>query len=212
MLIGYLTTLCSVVVGFIFCFRKGKPLHIKLFPIYSLISIIQMLSAYTIGKTAASYIMNFFPLFEFGIFAFFFVQVLKTTRIKIIVLLSGIILALDFLGISITADSFTAINIGNVYLLESALLLVPCIMYFKELFTAKSTVILSTDPTFWIATGILILSACSIPVSLFFYLKNLEINQDPSLDNSLRRIYFFLYAIMCALFVKSFLCRTRTLE
>lgn len=81
--------------------------------------------------------------------------------------------------------------------LESAILLIPSVLYFVELIKSPPTLQLNREPSFWISTGILFFVIIITPFTLILPIIPFEIRQ--TLD-------FLGYLILIALFIKAVIC------
>jgi hypothetical protein len=89
---------------------------------------------------------------------------------------------------------------GTFFFFESAFLLLPCLVYFYDLFITASLRPLKDQPSFWVMTGMLFLNACSIP------LISLEM-----LGNSAKPYFtlnYVLYIVLFILIIRAYLCPT----
>ena len=110
-------------------------------------------------------IYNLFVGFELVYLAYFLTRVIDALWVKRLVwLLVG--LNLGFQLIYLVKTDFHKFNVRAV-LLESVILIVPCLVYFREIFLTKRAVNLLREPSFWMVTGILFYTFLKIPVVLF---------------------------------------------
>jgi hypothetical protein len=91
--------------------------------------------------------------------------------------------------------------------LECVIIMIPCLVYFRELFTAKEVINLFTEPSFWLVTGIFFYLATVFPLFIAEpYLKEAGFLQ---VRKSLYSINNFAVGITYLLFIKGFTCRTK---
>jgi hypothetical protein len=92
------------------------------------------------------------------------------------------------------------------YVVEALYLIVPCLVYFYELFTGSKLVFLKSHPSFWIVTGILFYNSCSLPLFLLIEYFN---RKAPTYANILFSLNYILYSILYLLFLRAYLCKTK---
>jgi hypothetical protein len=91
--------------------------------------------------------------------------------------------------------------------LESAIIMIPCLVYFRELFTAKELVNLFGEPAFWLVTGIFFYLATIFPLFIAApYLRGHGLFQ---VGKTLYSINNFAIVIAYLLFIKGFTCRIK---
>jgi hypothetical protein len=92
------------------------------------------------------------------------------------------------------------------YVLDALYLIVPCLVYFYELFTTSKLLFLKNHPSFWIVTGILFYNSCTIPL---FLLTGYFARKAPSYEHLISSLNYILYSILYLLFIRAYLCRTK---
>lgn len=115
---------------------------------------------------------NIETVFEFYFFSYFFYQVLKQRNNKKLILFFvcayPIVLLLSFLTVQHYYYFHT-----YTYMLGELYLIILCLLYFRELYTADDFKKLSTLPEFWIVTGLFIFCVGELPyMVLLNYLNN----------------------------------------
>jgi len=136
--------------------------------------------------------VNFFIVFEFIVFYTFLIKVLRNGTAKLLLKLAGsffILLTLYF-WVFLKALYFFPENLN---LVESLLILIPCLYYYFELLKHSATRPLHQDPVFWIITGIFFLFATITP--LFLLRKSVD-QYFHYLYRSIYSINFFSYIIL----------------
>jgi hypothetical protein len=114
---------------------------------------------------------NIETIFEFYFFSYFFYHALRRKRhrklIIIFVYAYPVILIFSFLTIQHYYYFHT-----YTYMLGELYLIVLCLLYYRELYTADEFKKLSTLPEFWIVTGLFIFSAGELPYMLLLNYLN----------------------------------------
>src|SRR5579863_1053712 len=111
-----------------------------------------------------------FMLFEFIACTLFILRSIQSRQIRRIVKIN----ALLFFGLLAVDTALTFPNFSRIYtsfviyyiMPECFFLVIPCHIYFYELFLSKNLRPLKDQPAFWVITGILFLNACDLPLLL----------------------------------------------
>jgi hypothetical protein len=117
-----------------------------------------------------------------------------------------VLFSVFFTFYSLQTDLGRKFNVLSI-ILESLIIIVPCLTYFRELFTGKEPVDLTKQPSFWLVTGIFFYLAAIIPLCastdyLFSHGLTKAVNNLSSI-NSLTLVVTYL------LFIKGFTCRVK---
>jgi hypothetical protein len=203
--------------GFYYSFRKAKGI-LRIFTLYFFSYFICQIAFFSgtfvdqsywkIQHDISLYLDFSFTIIEYYIFVFLIWLALKEYNNFLIYLASIVFFIISFhlLYKDIQTENTLTLNtLEKVFICESLLLIVPCIVYFYHLFQNPHPIPLRNDPHFWITTGLTFFLLATLPFSL--------------LMNSLRmenlQIYDFLYSIIyifyCLLFtmiIKAISCRT----
>ncbi len=161
-IILFICFVSSVIAGIS---RKTQP-YIKAFAILMAVTIIIEVGNYfyifPVIHKSNHWTFNIETVFEFYFFSYFFYHILQKPfsrqLIKVFVLAYPFILLISFLTVQkyYTFHTYTYI-LGELYLI------ILCLLYYRELYTAAEFKKLSTLPEFWIVTGLLIFSAGELP-------------------------------------------------
>jgi hypothetical protein len=95
-----------------------------------------------------------------------------------------------------------------IYLLESVLLLIPCLFFFYQLFTSPPKLKLIQNADFWAITGLTFYIICTFPISLvliYFF----ETDYKMYLQTFI--IIYVFYILLFLMIIKSYLCRATSL-
>jgi hypothetical protein len=138
-----------------------------------------------------------FMFFEFIVCNLFILRYIGSSLRRRIIRIN----ALLFLGFVIFAAALTHPDFSDPYYIvpECVFLVIPCLIYFYELFLTMNLRPLKDQPAFWVVTGILFLNACDIPLLLTAKL----------MGNYFREVYslnYILYIVLFALLIRAFLC------
>lgn len=141
-----------------------------------------------------------FSCLEFLLFTSYIYVVFDTGLSRII----GVIMMVSFplfcvlYSIASTENEFPYL----IFLVESFCLIVPCAIYFFQLFTGVPLENIASQPRFWIVTGLLFYSLTSIPswLVLKYFYSNWEQLQD------IATIGFFSTSLFYTLIIKALLC------
>jgi hypothetical protein len=105
---------------------------------------------------------NIETVFEFYFFSYFFYQILLKPSIRLLVKIFvwtyPFILMVSF----ITVQKYYVFH-TYTYMLGELYIVILCLLYYRELYTATDLKKLSTLPEFWIVTGLLIFTAGELP-------------------------------------------------
>lgn len=147
-----------------------------------------------------------FMLFEFIACSLFILRCIRSPQRRRIIKIN----ALLFFGIIIANAALTFPDFGRLYdtyttyylLPESFFLVIPCLIYFYELFLTRNLRPLTDQPAFWIITGILFLNACEIPLLVT---SNL-LKEITHYYNEAFSLNYILYVLLFILLMRAFLC------
>ncbi len=154
--------------------------------------------------------ISLFTLIEITIFfIYIYTNILNRRRKNIVI---GILIFFFLFSFFIQFRNHLFYNyyqtISWAFVFESLCLIIPCLLYFFELFTLPK-IILQQHPSFWIVTGILFYASCSIPI----FLLNDYINKNiPECYNIIFSLNYILYSILFLLFIKGYICRKKVIS
>jgi len=204
-----LSSLIAMITGIIK--YKKKP-ELKPFAAYAFASLAQtvilMLTSRTgysqeIGNIVHTTSMNLFLLIEIFTAFYFFLLVLEfpitkqITRWLLVLCLSALLVYWTLI------NGFFAEPI-KVYILESVIILIPCLFYFYEKFKKNAVPVLLQEPSFWVAFGFLLYFSCTLP---FFLMESLFKETVHFGETSF--INYAGYGTLFLLVTKAFLCKKR---
>jgi len=214
-IVGLFSNIVIWVFSLLFCFRSYNPSYLRAFPLYATLAlgteaIVMSFTGFRhffSGDYAPTNIpYNFFTLFELIFFSYFFTKVIISKKAKTLVLSMCAFFSIVFL---ILLLKYGANNRGGgpMTLLESIILVIPCFIYFRELFKRPRTFNLAKEPSFWIVTAILFSFSIMIPIMLFvFYFGKCNM---PNVCCGIYSFNNYSNIITNVVFIKGFTCRIK---
>jgi hypothetical protein len=198
-----MATLAALVVSLRY-YNRHKDLRI--FTYYIFFSLLQDLTeffanAVKMDKITSRIILasseNAFILFEFIVCNYFILQHLSSARRRMSVKVNALIFFCFLLSLGVMY--YKVIYLHTFFIFEAIFLVLPCLLYFYELFVNVRPVPLKNQPSFWIITGILFLNACSVPMLLTLGLLG-------KYSHAAFFLNFILYSIFFILIIRVYLC------
>ena len=203
----YIVILAISFLSSLLSFRLDYPFHLKLFSVLLgitlLVEYFASFGLHLLNTKSNIALYNSFMLVEFEGFAWYYLQIIKFSSIKKIVIIFLYLFPLFWL---ITVFFIFGINHWNSYLViagSSFTIFLSGIFYY-QLFTASELIKLTKSPEFWIATGMMIFYSCNLP---FLGMFNFLTKSYATLAYKLESILQVLDAVMYSIFIYAFLCR-----
>jgi hypothetical protein len=216
--VNWIANLLALTVAILYCYRSFNPAYLRVFPVYLFVSIgIEALVNPYVSKlfdfrpfaSHQLYIMNIsyniFTLFELFIFSYFLFQVVRSLRIKKIIIVLMCLFSVFFIQYPLLEGLGAFSNMAVA--LESIIIIIPCLTYFRELFTRTEPVDLWREPSFWLVTGIFFYLATIFP--LYMTRSYLLAHGLIAVSKSLSSINNFALSITYLLFIRSYTCRIK---
>jgi len=212
-----ITSLLVLAVGVLFCYRSYNPPYLKIMTFYLVVSVgieilanrflIQLLDfrPFAHWPDARITLYNLFTPFELFIFSYFLFQVIQSPLIKKIVIMLACLFAVFFVQYAVQKGLGDFNDIAVV--LESVIIIIPCLTYFRELFARDEPVNLVREPSFWMVTGIFFYLATIIP--LYMTRSYLFAHGLSGVAKSLSSINNFALSITYLLFIRGYTCRIK---
>jgi hypothetical protein len=148
------------------------------------------------------WIYNLFITIRLGILSAIFYQILDTPRIKKIILWATSALVLfDLVNYAIIQGPFQY-NTYSVIFTHIPIIIL-CLYYFKQLLQETSIIVLHKEALVWMALGIFIYHAASLPFLIMLGFLNI---QQSNLSLLFLPINDTLNLFMCSCYLISFLC------
>jgi len=218
-LISILTNIVTLLIGVFYCYRSQNPSYMRIFPVYLFISaaveffadadILTLFRYRPFGNYhdyVASAIYNLYTPFELFIFAWFLLRIIRSAMIKRLVIGLLTLYCLFFIIYSVRLDIRKNSNMISI-ILENVIIIIPCLTWYRELFTRSEPVNLYREPAFWLVTGIFFYLATVTP----FYVASIYLisHRLRGLFETFSSINNISLMITYMLFIKGFTCRIR---
>ncbi len=200
--------LCTIAALVISISHYRRHPNLRIFTWYIALSLTQSITAFLffspspgsrfVPRLIFVVVGTAFLLFEFIACNLFILHYITSRPGRRVVIANGLL----FFGLLIflMAANFHNILSSSYFLLDSAFLVPPCLIYFYELFQTVNPQPLKDQPSFWVITGILFLNACSIPLQLTLNVLGRYAEAAFSLN-------YILYSILFILLIRAYLCR-----
>jgi hypothetical protein len=194
--------------------NKNHPVYVFVYYLmgYFLLGLLFFISAlFPTSKAlrqAATFCDYIFTLFEFLIFVSFFIKILQNAGYK------KLIKILRFLFMNVGAFlfiydicSFARIKVNATFFLftfEAIILLIPCLLYYLEIFQSKPTLNLLQNASFWVVTGLFFFMISTLPYSILIK----KIYETSWLIYShLFSLFYIFYIILFFMITRAYLCK-----
>lgn len=210
----FFESLLTAIVGFA---KKNKPKVLRMLPLLALMSFFQILVCFfCLGSdvdlrtalTANNTVVFFYIVVEFLIIYQLMFNITKTRSLRYIMffLFSGFILFAIYIyyNANFSVCLPPMFNISNSFCIA-----VPCLFYFYETFKSPPLNNLSQDPCFWVVTGYLFMSICTLP---FYALEDYLFKNMIRLYHQICTLNTVFYCLLFLLILKSFKCRQTTIK
>jgi hypothetical protein len=176
--LSIIANILTLIVGLFYCYRAHNPSYLRIFPVYLFGSIAEEFFANSnifklfnykpFGihqKYAAIASYNLYTPFELFMFAWFLYQVIQSSRIKRLLIILLLLFSLLFIIYYRSVGVGERLNSISV-ILESIILIIPCLTWYQELFARNESINLFGEPAFWLVSGIFFYLATIIPYLL----------------------------------------------
>ena len=184
-------------------YRRHRTLRI--FTWYTMFSLVQLWFEFVyvnagepvILRNIGGGISNVFMLFEFLVCILYIVRNISSRSRKIAIFINAAL----YLGLIVAASlrNYHILYRSSFFFTESFFLLLPCLLYFYDLFVSGHPVLLKNEPAFWIVTGFLFLNAGSIPM----YIAE-EFGDHYSI--AIYSLNYILYTVLFVLLIRAYRC------
>lgn len=190
-------------------YRKHKFVYLRLFPAYAMASAIQIvisLACVFFVIPTFQLIINYtnvgFVIIEFFIFYDLLFQIIRNKHLKRIMQLMQILFIILSTYIFVNYPIFPIPLLFNI--INSFLLLIPCLFFFYEVFNTTPSTSLANQPAFWIVTGFAFMIICTLP---FYFLETFFLNNMPDLYNRICTLNYVFYCLLFFLICRAYLCK-----
>jgi len=200
----YCMILSSVVLAIysvLYCWRSYNPRYLRSFPIYTLVNASENLVSLFL-LSLRPLLENVFTLFEMIYFAYFLIQVTTKKKTKKMLWLFMLLFSGLYLWRVIRKD--VMLFTGFMVLIESFMLCIGSIVYFRELMLEPLLIDLAKNPAFWMVIGILFYFVMLIPA--VFFSGYLQFKSDNDLGQAIYSINNYAQVINSILFIKAMTC------
>ncbi len=204
---GLFSEAVLLLVSISYCYRDMNPKYLRTFPIFCLFELCAdlILILFGMNSVAGNITANLLTLCELAYLSYFLNQLIQSGVTKKIM---GVLIILFYIHFSTRIVTY---GIGHYYedevFGESLILIIPSLVFLKEIFSREFKSDLSREPAFWIVTGILFYFTTIIPLILcraYFALKGMwELREDISVINNFSTI------VSNVLFIKGCTCRMK---
>ena len=206
---------CSILAAIVGYLNRKKHIDLRSLYFYPLASFIQSISYYVIiGFSTTSRIRNdimyvtcnLFLIIELYLIYHFFLKALGSRPAKkLLYSIEVIYIVLICLYWAIYSTFLSMPT--TLYIIQAFFILIPALLYFLELFQWPQAGSLLKIPSFWIATGVIVYFAGTLPLFVmrdFIFGRNRFIKEP-----TIYLINFIAYSIMFLFIAKAYLCPKR---
>jgi hypothetical protein len=203
MVIMIIATVAALVVSIKY---YGRHKDLRIFTYYIAFSLLEDgigLCGYMAPDRRAAYLptsiaINSFALFEFIVCHLFILHYIMSPKRKLIIKIN--LFVYPVLLAFILIKKYPASIYTPYFLLGCFFLVLPCLLYFYELFQNVNLQPLKNQPAFWIVTAFLFHSTWSIPYALTgHYLGKYQ--------EAATSVVYFLYSIVFLFIIRANLCK-----
>jgi hypothetical protein len=193
----------------LFIYKKnGLPFYLKAFSIFLLVTFVVEFSGWLLSskRVNTNLLYNIFSTAEF-IFLFWLLRDFIKSPIAKKILLYCILFYAPLVFMEIIFWMKPGGYHTKTYALACLLVVIFCIFYFYELFRSSHYIKLTSEPSFWICSGLLFFYTCSFPIfGLVNYLSQLP----EIILKNITNIFVIINCLLYLLFTIAFLCRYKT--
>lgn len=210
-----LLSLLIAIVGLIISFNKSKGI-LKIFTFYFFafvltqtisFSVLVIHQSWSSAHKISKVLDLLFTVLEFLIFITLFWTIFfgKSKKLLILLTLGFIIIAAYFSYRDLSlVGSINQTSLEHLYIAQSLFLLVPCIIYYINVFSLKEPLPLLQDEYFWVITGLSFFIVCTLPFS--YLMKYLRI-EEWVLYKYLYSIVYLFYCLLFTMIIRAILCK-----
>jgi hypothetical protein len=215
----YLLVFLTSLIAFVFSLKNANG-NFKIFQLYFFVYLfcqVFFISGDFVYKTKwwlnympLQYTVDFiFTIFEFLIFSIVFYKSFQRFYRIILLVIVSIFLVISFYLLYFDELAFGFLQLStveNLFLWQSFLLIIPCCLYFHQVFKVLLPFPLISDPIFWVASGLTCFHLATLPFTL---LMNYLRSTDFSLYTSLYSIVYIFYMLLFTSILKAISCRQK---
>jgi len=183
---------------------------LRVFPYYLAFSLLEVWAGFIFSvagthtplKYAPGVIANIFMLFEYSLCTFIILRHISSKGRRRAIYINALIFV-AILAFAISKNYHLAYQ-ATFFSFESIFLLLPCLLYFYELFVSVQPAPLKDQPSFWVVTGFLFLNACSIPMLI-------TVPRAGQYHTAVYSLNYVLYSIFSILLIRAYRCPSQNL-
>lgn len=198
----------TLVVSFLFCYRKQNPSYLRFFPFYHLFAccIEIVTSFYFIADQSLSLVerppYNLFTIAEF-LFFWFFIFSQLTGRMYKLILCGGGVIASGLLLSFLLKYRLLNFPVWQGAITTTIFFILGCLLYFSNIFRNLPYANLSKEPSFWIITGLFFYSVIEAPTLA------VVVNYMPKATSAVLYVLIngIAYLLLHILFIKAYTCK-----
>lgn len=202
--LGCLSVGLLFLFSLVFCLRSDNPRYLRSFPIYCGANALAEVVAHIFPVTGRiDY--DIFTLFELLYFSYFLSRLIDSRGTKRLIWTLAFLFLACFVLYTLHPALFD--GAGWFIILECIIIIIPCLVYFMEVFSKPHTADLWVEPAFWMVTGILYYFFILIPTILFVYYFDSQ--HKPALALAVYSVNNYAQVISYLLFFKGMTCRLK---
>lgn len=189
-----------IVISFLaslYVYPGNKYKYIKLFPFFLLATIItESVGSYLSSVNKHNmFIYNFFSVVEFDFYLYVLSLIIVKPSVKKVIRISiGLYTVIAVTNILFFQGMSTLHTV--TYAFGCLVIVVACFYYFFELFRLPNSVKLTTNPAFWLCSGLLFFYCCGFPLFAFVELWSHIRWMIRSFDSIITILNIFLYSLL----------------
>ncbi len=179
---------------------------------FALSNAIEETSFYPAYKKSQQSVDFTLTIIEVIAFYKFFYEGIQSSYRKILVFFAIVFFGISFFLLinDLSQHGYLKLHtLEKIFIWESFILLVPCILYFNSMFKKLPPTPIMKDPYFWIASGLMFFALSTLPFSfLMNYIRLSNIELYNSLYTIVNIFYFFLFITL----IKALSCRLKSIN
>ena len=204
-LLAQVASIGILIVSLIYCWRRGAPRYMRGLPLYFFVSDLTEVLVIIFRKGHYIYVYGAFMYIDTLYLLYFFSLLLGSSLRRSLWAGIFIVLIPSLAFYFYTKRLWGAVAVAAE--LESIVLIIPCMIFYRRLFERPKIAVLEKDPGFWMVTGIFFYFFIRFPVIWFTGYYHLVDSQPFSAG--VYSINNYSLVISYALFTKAMVCLTK---
>lgn len=192
------------------CLNMSKFKHLRLFILYALAAAAQIIFCFycllfrvSAAEILSNYSSTAFVIVEVYIFYNLLFKILRSKYLKhLMQIVQGMFLLIGVL-VCLTMPTLGSIPL-SFNILNSIVLLIPCLFFFFETFKSDPSHSLPKQPEFWIITAFGFMTICTLP---FYLIEKYFLTNSSNMYTQVSALNYFFYCLLFLLISKAFLCK-----